>query len=50
MRMKRIIKEIVLIFIVLISCSCAKDETIMTIGDTKYTKGDEYELLKISKN
>lgn len=25
-----------------------KDETIMTIGDTKYTKGDEYELLKIS--
>lgn len=25
-----------------------KDETIMTIGDTKYTKGDEYDLLKIS--
>ena len=25
-----------------------KDETIMTIGDTKYTKGDEYELLKVS--
>lgn len=25
-----------------------KDETIMTIGDAKYTKGDEYELLKIS--
>ena len=25
-----------------------KDEAIMTIGDTKYTKGDEYELLKIS--
>lgn len=38
----------------LIGCSGAtatikdKDETIMTIGDTKYTKGDEYELLKIS--
>lgn len=25
-----------------------KDKTIMTIGDTTYTKGDEYDLLKIS--
>ena len=25
-----------------------KDKAIMTIGDTKYTKGDEYELLKVS--
>ena len=25
-----------------------KDKAIMTIGDTTYTKGDEYDLLKIS--
>ena len=25
-----------------------KDEAIMTIGNTTYTKGDEYDLLKIS--
>ena len=25
-----------------------KDEAIMTIGKTTYTKGDEYDLLKIS--